>query len=69
MLDDVLRHDEFGQLFPQLNYLLCQCPGLLLVFLANGLVHLPNEIDDLAIPLGRSLVAADDADRISCVVL
>jgi hypothetical protein len=69
MIDDVLQHDKFGQLLSQLNYLLCQCSGLLLVFLANGLVHLPTQIDDLAIRLGLGLVTANDADRVSCVRL
>ena len=69
MIDDVLQHDKFRQLFAQLNYVLCQCPCLLLVFLANGLVYLPTEIDDLAICLGLGLVTADDADRVSCARL
>jgi hypothetical protein len=44
-----------------------QCVGLLSVFLLNSLDELITQIVDLAVGLGLSLVATNDADEISCV--
>ena len=41
----------------------------LLVFLLIGLVDLITEIGNLAISLGLSLIASDDADNLLCICL
>ena len=53
--------------FIQFSDLFGQCVGLLSVFLLNSLDELLTQILDLAIGLGLSLIATNDADEISCV--
>jgi len=54
-------------LFIQFSDLFGQCLGVLSVFLLNSLDELLTQILDLAIGLGLSLIATNDADEITCV--
>ncbi len=68
MLFDINQSCKFGtHFFIQFNDLFGQCVGLLSVFLLNSLDELLTQIVELAIGLGLSLVATNDADEISCV--
>src|SRR5262249_37563804 len=55
-----------AKFFLQFVYLLGQPLGFLAIFLLVGLVELITEIEDLAIGLGFSLIATDDADDLLC---
>jgi len=68
MLFDINQSGKCGtHFFMQFSDLFGQCVGLLSVFLLNSLDELLTQIVDLAIGLGLSLVATNDADEISCV--
>ena len=68
MLFDINQSGKFGaHFFIQFSDLFGQCVGLLSVFLLNSLDELLTQIVYLAIGLGLSLVATNDADEISCV--
>ena len=54
-------------LFLQFSDLVGQCLGLITIFLLNSLVELITQIVDLAIGLGLSLIATNDANEFSCV--
>ena len=70
MLFDINQSSKFGtHFFIQFSDLFDQCLSLLYVFLLNSLVELLTQLADLAIGLGLSLVATNDADEISCVRL
>ena len=61
------QRDVFGtQLFPQFIHLLEQRLSFLPVFLP---INLLTEIGDLAVGLGLSLIATDDADDLLCPYL
>ena len=65
MIEAISHGKKFGtELLLQLTYLLGQCLGLSSILFA---VELRNEIKNLAIGLGLSLVATNDADEVSCV--
>src|SRR5215467_13598560 len=55
-----------AKFFLEFVYLLGQLPSFLAVFLLVGLVELITEIEDLAIGLGFSFIATDDADDLLC---
>jgi hypothetical protein len=64
------QRDEFrAELFLQLIYLLSQRLDLFSIFLLNGPLKLPREIENLAIGLGLRLVIGDGANDVSCVRL
>jgi hypothetical protein len=66
MLFDINQSGKFGtHFFIQFSDLFDQRLGLLSVFLLSSLDELLTQIDNLAIGLGLSLVAANDADEIS----
>ena len=70
MLFDINHGSKFGtHFFIQFSDLFGQRLGLLSVFLLNDLEELLTQILDLAIGLDLSLVATNDADEISCVIL
>src|SRR5215813_12414895 len=63
VLSGLEQCEVFGaKFFLQFVYLLGQPLSFLAVFLLVGLVELITEIEDLAIGLGFSLIATDDAD-------
>ena len=67
MIEAISHRKKFGtELLLQLIYLLGQCLGLSSILFA---VELRNEIKNLAIGLGLSLVTADDTDEVSCLRL
>ena len=67
VLSDLEQREVFGaKFFLQFVYLLGQLCSFLAVFLLVGLVELITEIEDLAIGLGFSLIATDDADDLLC---
>src|SRR5215471_7907863 len=66
VLSGLEQRQVFGaKFFLQFVYLLGQ-RLFLAVFLLVGLVELITEIEDLAIDLGFSLIATDDADNVLC---
>jgi hypothetical protein len=68
MLFDINQSGKLGtHFFIRFSDLFGQCVGLLSVFLLNGLDELLTQIADLAIGLGLSLIATDDAYDVSCV--
>ena len=68
MLFDINQRGKFGtDFFLQFSNLFGQCVGRLSVFLLNSLDELLTQFVDLAIRLDLSLIAANDADEISCV--
>src|SRR5215470_3034731 len=67
LLSGLEQREVFGaKFFLQFVYLLGQLSSFLAVFLLVGLVELITEIEDLAIGLGFSLIATDDADNLLC---
>jgi len=67
VLSGLEQREVFGaKFFLQFVYLLGQLSSFLAVFLLVGLVELITEIEDLAIGLGFSLIATDDADDLLC---
>ena len=67
MLFDINQSGKFGtRFFIQFSNLFGQCVGRPSVFLLNSLDELLTQIVDLAIGLGLSLVATNEADEISC---
>src|SRR5262249_16368823 len=67
VLSGLEQRQVFGaKFFLQFVYLLGQRLSFLAVFLLVGLVELITEIEDLAIDLGFSLIATDDADDVLC---
>ena len=68
MLFDFNQSGKFGTHFLiQFSDLFGQCLGVLSVFLLNSLDELLTQILDLAIGLGLSLIATNDADEITCL--
>jgi len=68
MLFDINQSGKFGtHFFIQFSDLFGQCLGVLSVFLLNSLDELLTQILDLAIGLGLSFIATNDADEITCV--
>src|SRR6516225_6417282 len=67
VLSGLEQREVFGaKFFLQFVYLLGQLSSFLALFLLVGLVELITEIEDLAIGLGFSLIATDDADDLLC---
>ena len=68
MLFDIDQGGKFGtHFFIQFSNLFGEYLSLSSVFLLNSLVEWLAQIVDLAIGLGLSLVATNDADEISCL--